>query len=87
MKYVLDDTRLVRLRLEGGTILARLKKEEFCDTEDYRDSIEMVTVLYNQVDEEVHKLVILSNKSLQQLESLLELRKFEEGCDQVSSHT
>ncbi|XP_034774628.2 pleckstrin homology domain-containing family G member 4B-like isoform X3 [Acipenser ruthenus] len=83
MKYVLDDTRLVRLRLEGGTILARLKKEEFCDTEDYRDSIEMVTALYNQVDEEVHKLVILSNKSLQQLESLLELRKFEEGCDQI----
>ncbi|KAK1172667.1 hypothetical protein AOXY_G5304 [Acipenser oxyrinchus oxyrinchus] len=83
MKYVLDDTQLVRLRLEGGTILARLKKEEFCDTEDYRDAIEMVTALYNQVDEELHQLVILSNKSLQQLESLLELRKFEEGCDQM----
>ncbi|XP_041101631.1 pleckstrin homology domain-containing family G member 4B-like [Polyodon spathula] len=83
MKYVLDDTRLVKLRLEGGTILARLKKEELCDSEDYRAAIEMVTALYNQVDEEVHKLVILSNKSLQQLESLLELRKFEDGCDQI----
>ncbi|XP_051791689.1 pleckstrin homology domain-containing family G member 4B-like isoform X2 [Erpetoichthys calabaricus] len=83
MKFVLDDTSLVRLRLEGGTILARLKKEEFCDTEDYRDSIEMVTALYNQVDEEVHKLVMLSNKSLQHLENLLALRKFEEGCNHI----
>nr|XP_014350427.1 PREDICTED: pleckstrin homology domain-containing family G member 4B [Latimeria chalumnae] len=83
MKFVLEDVRLVRLRLEGGTVLARLKKEEFCDTEDYRDAIEAVTVLYNQVDEEVHRLVLLSNKCLQQLEHLLELQKFEEGSDQI----
>ena len=43
----------------------------------------MVNVLYNQVDEEVHKLVILSNKSLKQLESLLEVRRFEERTEQV----
>lgn len=43
----------------------------------------MVNMLYNQVDEEVHKLVILSNKSLKQLESLLEVRRFDEGSDQV----
>lgn len=46
--------------------------------------METVTRLYNQVDEEVHRLVLTSNKCLQQLENLLAKRKFEEGCDQVS---
>ncbi|KAM3873361.1 pleckstrin homology domain-containing family G member 4B [Diretmus argenteus] len=83
MKCVLDDTRLNRLRLEGGTVLARIRKEEACDNENYRDAIDMVNALYNQVDEEVHKLVILSNKSQKQLESLLEVRKFEEQTQQI----
>uniref|UniRef100_A0A4W5LS97 Uncharacterized protein n=1 Tax=Hucho hucho TaxID=62062 RepID=A0A4W5LS97_9TELE len=48
-----------------------------------RDAVDMVNVLYNQVDEEVHKLVILSNKSLKQLESLLEVRRFEEQTEQI----
>lgn len=36
MKLVLEEELLVTLRLEGGTILARLRKEEFCNTDDYR---------------------------------------------------
>lgn len=36
MKCVLDDTRLNRLRLEGGTVLARIRKEEACENENYR---------------------------------------------------
>ncbi len=44
----------------------------------------MLNALYNQVDEEVHKLVILSNKSQKELESLLEVCKFEEQTQQVS---
>uniref|UniRef100_A0A8C9XQH5 Pleckstrin homology and RhoGEF domain containing G4B n=1 Tax=Sander lucioperca TaxID=283035 RepID=A0A8C9XQH5_SANLU len=75
MKCVLDDTRLNRLRLEGGTVLARIRKEE-------ADAVDMLNALYNQVDEEVHKLVILSNKSQKQLESLLEVCKFEEQTQQ-----
>lgn len=43
----------------------------------------MLNALYNQVDEEVHKLVILSNKSQKDLESLLMVRKFEEQTQQV----
>lgn len=50
-----------------------------------RDAMETATRLYNQVDEEVHRLVLLSNKCLQQLENFLAMRKFEEGCDQVST--
>uniref|UniRef100_A0A3Q1HIJ3 Pleckstrin homology and RhoGEF domain containing G4B n=2 Tax=Anabas testudineus TaxID=64144 RepID=A0A3Q1HIJ3_ANATE len=83
MKHVLDDTRLNRLRLEGGTVLARIRKEEACENENYRDAVDMLNALYNQVDEEVHKLVILSNKSQKHLESLLEVRKFEEQTQQI----
>ncbi|XP_028326854.1 pleckstrin homology domain-containing family G member 4B isoform X2 [Gouania willdenowi] len=83
MKSVLDDTRLNRLRLEGGTVLARIRKEELCENENYRDAVDMLNALYNQVDEEVHKLVILSNKSQKELESILEVRKFEEQTQQI----
>ncbi len=48
-----------------------------------RDAVDLVSVLYNQVDEEVHKLVILSNKSLRQLEKLLELRVSQERHQEV----
>lgn len=36
MKCVLDDSRLNKLRLEGGTVLARIRKEEVCENENYR---------------------------------------------------
>ncbi|XP_019729183.1 pleckstrin homology domain-containing family G member 4B isoform X1 [Hippocampus comes] len=83
MKCVLEDSHLNRLRLEGGTILARIRKEEACDNESYRDAVDMLSALYNQVDEEVHELVILSNKSQKDLERLLEVRRFEERTQQV----
>lgn len=112
MKSVLDDTCLNRLRLEGGTVLARIRKEEACDNESYRyvwtngmetceeayltfrltqdwiifrDAVEKLSTLYNQVDEEVHKLVILSNKSQKELESRLQMQKFEEQTQQVTA--
>ncbi|XP_058849881.1 uncharacterized protein LOC117425702 isoform X1 [Acipenser ruthenus] len=86
MKSVLEDNRLVRLQLEGGATLSRLKKEESCVTltEDYRDAIETVTALYNQVDESVHRLVRLSNKCMQELEFVMEFKTLEEGFKEVS---
>lgn len=36
MKIVLDDTHLNRLRLEGGTVLARIRKEEASENDSYR---------------------------------------------------
>ncbi|KAM8825970.1 pleckstrin homology domain-containing family G member 4B [Synchiropus picturatus] len=83
MRSVLEDAQLNRLRLEGGTILARIRKEESCDNENYRDAVDLLSSLYNQLDEEVHKLVILSNKWQKQLESLLEVRRFEEQTQQI----
>ncbi|KAM5330960.1 pleckstrin homology domain-containing family G member 4B isoform 2-T2 [Glossophaga mutica] len=85
MKRVLEDELLVALRLEGGTVLARLRREERGASEDGRDSIEAASQLYNQVDEEVHRLVLTSNRCLQELESLRELRALQEEGDQIRS--
>ncbi|XP_041945337.1 quattro [Alosa sapidissima] len=80
MKEVLEDTRLVTLQREGGAILARMRKEEFrfALSEDYRDAMEAVRSLYNQVEEKVHSLVMRSNQSLQHLDYLLQLRTMED---------
>ncbi|XP_041837157.1 uncharacterized protein KIAA1755-like [Melanotaenia boesemani] len=79
MKEVLEDVRLVTLQREGGALLARIKREEFRfpQSEDYRDALDSVTSLYNQVEEKLHTLVMRSNESLQQLEFLLRLREME----------
>lgn len=48
-----------------------------------RDAIEDVGSLYNQVDELVHKLVMLSNKCTQELEFIMEFKSLEEGFREV----
>uniref|UniRef100_A0A3Q2SZR5 Quattro n=1 Tax=Fundulus heteroclitus TaxID=8078 RepID=A0A3Q2SZR5_FUNHE len=79
MKEVLEDARLVTLQKEGGTLLARMRKEEFRfpQSEDYRDALELATSLYDQVEEKLHMLVMRSNESLQHLEVLLRHREIE----------
>ncbi|XP_044205807.1 quattro [Thunnus albacares] len=79
MKEVLEDARLVTLQREGGAVLARMRREEFRfpQSEDYRDALESVTSLYNQVEEKLHMLVMRSNESLQQLEFVFRLREME----------
>uniref|UniRef100_A0A672LYW7 Pleckstrin homology domain containing, family G (with RhoGef domain) member 4 n=1 Tax=Sinocyclocheilus grahami TaxID=75366 RepID=A0A672LYW7_SINGR len=86
MRTVLEDSRLVRLQLEGGAALCCLRKEEtnVSLTEDYRDAIENAGRLYNQVDELVHRLVMLSNKCTQELEFIMEFKTLEEGFREVS---
>uniref|UniRef100_A0A9J7ZSN0 Pleckstrin homology domain containing, family G (with RhoGef domain) member 4 n=1 Tax=Cyprinus carpio carpio TaxID=630221 RepID=A0A9J7ZSN0_CYPCA len=85
MRTVLEDSRLVRLQLEGGAALSCLRKEEtnVSLTEDYRDAIENAGRLYNQVDELVHRLVMLSNKCTQELEFIMEFKTLEEGFREV----
>uniref|UniRef100_A0A8D0N8M2 Pleckstrin homology and RhoGEF domain containing G4B n=1 Tax=Sus scrofa TaxID=9823 RepID=A0A8D0N8M2_PIG len=87
MRCVLEDVRLVGLRLEGGTVLAWLRREEPGTGCDCRDAIEAASRLYNQVDEEVHRLVLTSNRCLQELEGLQELKVLQEGGDRVSGWT
>ncbi|KAM6224405.1 pleckstrin homology domain-containing family G member 4B [Rhynchocyon petersi] len=74
MECVLEDALLVTLRLEGGVILARLRRDELGTTEDGRDAMEVATRLYDQVDEAVHLLVLSSNTCLAWLEGLQERR-------------
>ncbi|XP_040059586.2 quattro [Gasterosteus aculeatus] len=79
MREVLEDTRLVALQREGGAALARMRREEyrFPQSEDYRDALESVTSLYNEVEEKLHTLVMRSNESLLHLEFLFRLREME----------
>ncbi|KAJ4926698.1 hypothetical protein JOQ06_014446, partial [Pogonophryne albipinna] len=79
MKEVLEDTRMLTLQREGGAVLARMRREDFRfpQSEDYRDALESVTSLYNQVEEKLHTLVMRSNESLQHLELLFRLREME----------
>ncbi|KAJ8369627.1 hypothetical protein SKAU_G00096550, partial [Synaphobranchus kaupii] len=85
MREVLEDVQLVALQREGGAILARLRKEEFrfSHSEDYRDAMDSVSGLYNQVEEQVHMLVMKSNQSLQHLDFLLKLRQLERRFMQI----
>ncbi|XP_077605536.1 pleckstrin homology domain-containing family G member 4B [Crocuta crocuta] len=83
MKCVLEDALLVALRLEGGAVLARLKREQHGTSQDCRDAIEVASSLYSQVDEEVHRVVLASNRCLQELERLQEVRVLQEGQGQV----
>lgn len=87
MKNVLEDASLVKVQQEGGALLARLGKEESCVTftQDYRDALDAASVLYNQVDEGVHRLVMMSNKRIQELELVMEFEKVEECFKEVSS--
>ncbi|XP_071386233.1 pleckstrin homology domain-containing family G member 4B-like, partial [Centroberyx affinis] len=80
MRDVLEDSRLVSLQREGGSILARLRKEsdlKYPHCEDLSDAVDSVTSLYNHVEEQAHVLVQKSNMSLEHLEYLLRLREME----------
>ncbi|XP_045856660.1 pleckstrin homology domain-containing family G member 4B isoform X2 [Meles meles] len=78
MKCVLEDALLVALRLEGGAVLARLRTEQLGTSQDCRDAIEAASRLYNQVHEEVHRLVLASNRRLRELERLQGVRALQE---------
>ncbi|XP_075796690.1 puratrophin-1 isoform X2 [Pelodiscus sinensis] len=87
MKSVLEDARLAKLQLEGGALLARLRKEESCVTftEDYRDALHAAATLYSRAEEGVHLLVMLSNKRIGELELVMEFEAFEDGFREVST--
>ncbi|KAK7916401.1 hypothetical protein WMY93_012162 [Mugilogobius chulae] len=79
MMDVLRDPDLMTLQREGGSVLARVRKDQprFTQSHDYRDWLESSSLLYNSVEEKLHSLVIKSNVSLQRLEALLSLRQAE----------
>lgn len=86
MRRVLQDRRLVQLQQEGGASLALLHREVgiTSTTEDHQGAVEAVSSLYNQVDELLHQLVMLSNSRTQTLQFVVEFRGLEEGFTEVS---
>lgn len=48
-----------------------------------RDALDAAGVLYNQVDEGVHRLVMMSNRRIQELELVMEFEKVEECFKEV----
>ncbi|KAM8945644.1 uncharacterized protein KIAA1755 homolog [Pelodytes ibericus] len=87
MRLVLSDSRLVSLQREGGTTLARLRKEatRFYCSQDVRSAVESAVHMYNSLEEKVHALVSKSNRRLELLESLLKVRALESQFSQLIS--
>lgn len=48
-----------------------------------RDALDAASALYNRVDEGVHRLVMLSNQRIQELELVMEFEKVEECFKEV----
>ncbi|XP_063816453.1 uncharacterized protein KIAA1755 homolog isoform X2 [Pseudophryne corroboree] len=87
MKVVLSDSRLVSLQREGGTTLARLRKEatRFYCSQDVRCAVESAVQMYNHLEERVHALVTKSNRRLELLESMLKIQDLETQFSKLSS--
>ncbi|KAK7877868.1 hypothetical protein WMY93_031474 [Mugilogobius chulae] len=86
MRDVLEDSRLVSLQREGGTMLARLRKESelrYPQCDELSDAVDSVGSLYNQLEEQVHVLVQRSNLSLEHLQYLLQLRDMQGHLNQM----
>uniref|UniRef100_G3PZW5 Pleckstrin homology domain containing, family G (with RhoGef domain) member 4 n=1 Tax=Gasterosteus aculeatus TaxID=69293 RepID=G3PZW5_GASAC len=81
MRSVLEDSRLVQLQQEGGASLSRLRREEG----GVGVALEVVSALYEQVDELLHRLVTLSNARTQELNFILYFKGLEAGFAEVSS--
>ncbi|XP_077942208.1 puratrophin-1 isoform X2 [Gasterosteus aculeatus] len=81
MRSVLEDSRLVQLQQEGGASLSRLRREEG----SVGVALEVVSALYEQVDELLHRLVTLSNARTQELNFILYFKGLEAGFAEVSS--
>lgn len=89
MCSILADSRLVQLQQEGGASLAWLRREESSVgvAVDQRAAVESVSALYEQVDELLHRLVMLSNSKMQELNFIADFRNLEQGFSEVSLST
>lgn len=85
MRSTLEDSRLVQLQQEGGASLSWLRSVSV--TEGERAAVEMVSTLYNEVDELLHRLVTLSNRRTQELSFILDFSSLEQGFSEVSLST
>ncbi|XP_030574584.1 uncharacterized protein plekhg4 isoform X2 [Archocentrus centrarchus] len=87
MCSILADSRLVQLQQEGGASLSWLRREEssVAAAVDQRAALETVSALYEQVDELLHRLVMLSNSKTQELNFIVDFRNLEQGFREVKT--
>nr|XP_006825855.1 PREDICTED: puratrophin-1-like [Saccoglossus kowalevskii] len=87
IRGVYEDSRLVGLQSEGDAILTRLRNEHtlLAQAEDFRDSLQSVTMLYNQIHEVVTTLDGLAATKHSQLEQHLQLKLFEEESAKIAT--
>ncbi|XP_025764086.1 puratrophin-1 isoform X5 [Oreochromis niloticus] len=87
MCSILADSRLVQLQQEGGASLSWLRREESSVgvAVDQRAAVESVSALYEQVDELLHRLVMLSNSKTQELNFIVDFRNLEQGFSEVKT--
>ncbi|XP_075756920.1 uncharacterized protein KIAA1755 homolog isoform X2 [Pelodiscus sinensis] len=86
MEAVLSNVQLVGLQREGGATLARLRKEaaRLGFSPDIRNSLDSALGLYSRVEEDVHALVTKSNRCLERLELLRQIRELEAEFSKLS---
>ncbi|XP_064024080.1 uncharacterized protein KIAA1755 homolog [Pogoniulus pusillus] len=79
MGRVLSDPQLVQLQRQGGSVLARLRREssQLRASAHVRSSTELAERLYSQLEEQLHHLVSQSNGCLQWLQLLRKARELQ----------
>lgn len=83
MCCILEDSRLVQLQHEGGASLSRLRGASA--SEEERAAAASVSELYDQVDELLHRLVMLSNRRTEELSFVVDFGGVERGLAEVTS--
>ncbi|XP_066289442.1 pleckstrin homology domain-containing family G member 4B-like isoform X3 [Branchiostoma lanceolatum] len=87
LREVLEDPRVKALQMEGEGVLEKLRTEHsaLAPSQDYRDSLDYVTYLYNYCSDMVSKLTASPEQRRVQMEQGRKLKAFEDRCIQVLS--
>lgn len=85
VKEVFLDSRLSALQVEGEQLLIRLEEEKsnLNETEDFHETVQCVSKLYNQMNEVFCKLEMLTDNRTKRLKQCLQLREFETDSERV----
>nr|XP_022340568.1 pleckstrin homology domain-containing family G member 4B-like isoform X5 [Crassostrea virginica] len=85
MKAAFNDSRLISIQNEGESIINCLRRLDvhMGHSEDYRDLMESVNKLYDNLNSTMVKLVHIADNRLSKLEHCLQLREFEEECTKI----
>ncbi|XP_062574245.1 pleckstrin homology domain-containing family G member 4B-like isoform X2 [Saccostrea cucullata] len=89
MRTAFNDPRLISLQNEGESVINCLRRMDahMGHSEDYRDLMESVNRLYDNLNSTMVKLVHIADNRLSKLEHCQQLREFEEECTKIITWT